>query len=163
MAPCLCCESHLLTWTKRSSYPCWHGGAEKALEEQAAFLVVSSGSIKPFFATRLDSVFYHSSLKGSVIFGTVPSGRLMLLYLKMEFVVVKKGNPVPSLWNLVVKIGGWIRGCLSGRRGMQLRSHWCSTAPASTLGPSGWGSQALLDQESRSMCGSCRGSSGLVP
>lgn len=99
MAPCLCCESRLLTLTKRSSYPCCHGGAEKALEEQAVFPVVSSGSIKPFFATRLDSVFYHSSAKSSVMFGTVPRGRLMLMYLKMEFVVVKKGDPVPSLWN----------------------------------------------------------------
>lgn len=53
MAPCLCCESCLLTWTKRSSYPCWHGGAE---EEQAALPVVSSGSIKPFFATRLAKI-----------------------------------------------------------------------------------------------------------
>lgn len=113
MAPCLCCESCLLTWAKRSSYPCWHGGAEEALEEQAAFPVVSSGSIRPFFATRLYSVFYHSSAKGSVIFGRVHDGGLVLLYLKMEFAVVKKGDPVPS-WvvELVIKIGGWIRGCL---------------------------------------------------
>lgn len=67
------------------------------MEGQAVFPVVSSSSIKPFFAPRLDSVFYHSSAKGSVMFGTVPYVRLMLLYLKMEFVDVKKGDPVPSL------------------------------------------------------------------
>lgn len=104
MAPCLCCESHLLTWTKRSSYSSWHGGAEKALEQQAAFPVVSSSSIKLFFATRLDSVFYHFDAKGSVMFGTVPDSRLMLLYLRMEFVVVKKGDPVPSLWSWWLKL-----------------------------------------------------------
>lgn len=79
MTPCLCCESHWLTWTKRSSYPCWHGGAEKALEEQAACPVVSSGS--HFLLPSLDSVFYHSSAKDSVMFGAVPDERLMLLYL----------------------------------------------------------------------------------
>lgn len=31
------------------------------------------------------------------MFGTVPDVRLMLLYLKMEFVEVKKGDPEPSL------------------------------------------------------------------
>lgn len=76
------------------------------MEEQAAFLVVSSG-IKPFFAPKMDSVFYHSSVKyifRTVIFGTAPDGRLMLLYLKVEFVVVKKGDPVPSLWSWWLKL-----------------------------------------------------------
>lgn len=56
------------------------------------------------FIYILYSVFYHSSAKGSVMFGTVPTDRLMLLYLKMEFVVVKRGDPVPSLWSWWLKL-----------------------------------------------------------
>lgn len=80
-------------------------------------VVISSG-IKPFLAPRLDSVFYHSSAKGSVIFGTVPDGGLMFLYLKIEFVVVKQGNPAPSLrsWWLKLEAGSEVifkegKGC----------------------------------------------------
>lgn len=72
--------------------------------EQAALPVFSSGSIKAFFAPRLDFVFYHSSAKGSVVFMTVPDGSLMWLYLKMEFVVVEKGDPMPSLWSWWLKL-----------------------------------------------------------
>lgn len=67
-------------------------------------LVVISTGVKPFLAPRPDSVFYHSSAKRSVLFGTVPGGRLMLLYLKKDFVVVKQGNSAPNLWSWWLKL-----------------------------------------------------------
>ena len=78
-------------------------GLRKPWESKRRFpVIVSSSSIKPFLAPRLDSVFYHTSAKG-----TVPDGGLMLLYLKTEFVVVKQGDPAPSLrsWWLKLEAG----------------------------------------------------------
>lgn len=75
--------------------------------KQCFLVVVISSAIEAFLAPGLDSVFCHSCAKGSVIFGTVPDGRLVLLYLRIEFVVVKQGDPAPSLrsWRLKLEAG----------------------------------------------------------
>lgn len=123
-------------------------------------VVVISSGIKPFLAPRLDPVSYHSSAKGSVIFGTVPDGGLMSLYLKIEFVVVKQGNLAPSLRSCWLKLAAGSEVVFKGgkERGCGLTGAPPAMAPANTPSPSGWGNQALLKQESRSTCGSCRGS-----
>lgn len=83
-------------------------GLRKPWESKQRFsLVVISRGIKSFLAPRLYSVFCHSSAKGSVMLNTVLDGRLMLLYLKVKFVEVKQGDPVPSLqsWWLKLEAG----------------------------------------------------------
>lgn len=106
MASCLCCEPPLLTWTKRSSYPCWPGGTEKAWESKQCFpVIVSSSSIKPFLASRPDSVlslqckrFWDSSWQRVNV--AVPEDRVC---------AGKTRRPSANFVELVVKIGGWIR------------------------------------------------------
>lgn len=86
-------------------------GLKKPWESKQCFpLVVISSGIKPFLAPRLYSVFFHSSAKRSIILNMVLDGALMLLYLKVEFVEVKQGDPVPSLqiWWLKLEAGSEI-------------------------------------------------------
>lgn len=49
--------------------------------------------------------------------GAVPNGRLMLLYLEKEFVVVKNGDPVPSLWSWWLKLEARSEVVFKGREG----------------------------------------------
>ena len=69
-------------------------------------VVVISSGIKPFLAPGLDSVFYCSSAKALVVFGTVPDHGLVSLYPETEFVAVKEGDPVPrlSVWSWWLKL-----------------------------------------------------------
>lgn len=154
------------------SHLCWLGprevptlagleGLRKLGRASSVSLSLSAAAALSHFLLQGRILSYHSSAKGS---GTVPDSGLMLLYLKIEFVVVKQGDPAPILWSWWFKLeaGSEVifkegEGC-----GWDLTSAPLVMVPANTLSPFGWGNQALLAQESRSMCGSCRGSSACV-